>query len=44
MQRYSSSARFNVQVIDANGLSPAIGQGFGKCTNVVGVVAGLAIG
>jgi len=41
---YSSSARFIVWMIDANGLSLGIRWGFGECTNVVGAVGGLANG
>ena len=44
VQRYSSTTRFKVRVTDANRLSLAIRQGFGKCTNAVGAVGGLAIG
>jgi len=44
VQRYSSLARVNIRVLDANGSSPVIGWGFGEYTNVVGAVRGLAIG
>ena len=42
--RYSSSASVNLHVTDANGLSPKISQGSGKCTKVAGAVRGLATG
>ena len=44
VQRYSSSAGVNLHVMDANGLSPKIGRGFGECTKVIGATGGLATG
>ena len=44
MLRYSSSTGINLRVIDAIGLSPVIGQGFGEWMKVVGAVGGLATG
>ena len=44
VQRYSSSASMNLLVMDTNGLSPKISQGFGECTKVAGAVRVLATG
>src|SRR5882724_11709199 len=44
MQRYSSSTGVNLCVIDANGLSPVIGQGFGEWINVIGAVGDWLLG
>jgi len=44
VQRYSSSAGVNLQVVDTIGLSPVIGWGFGEWIKVVGAIRGLATG
>ena len=42
VRSYSSSARINLCVADANGLSLEISWGLGECTKVTGAVSGLA--
>ena len=44
VRRYSSSAGVNLQVVNAIGLSPVIGWGFGEWMKVVGAGGGLATG
>ena len=44
MQRYSSSTGVNLCVINANGLSPVIDQGFGEWINVIGAVRDWLLG